>query len=428
MAVYAPSRLERSGSQYVRFCDTLTKAAERSPFYRRYYSEQGFDVRSVACLDDLSLVPFTTSEHMIAASLDFSTEPAMAVFCSGGTIGRPKYFTYSAADFAAMACRSAAVLRATGVRPGDRVAIADSFGIRSIGHDFLRAIGDLGAVAVPIGRMAPDFTVDIVSRLDVTWMISTPSHVTRLLRYLLDHGIAPQSTIPLKGLLLNGEAMDSNRRRFIEQEWRAIVYSLYGAGEVGTIGAECHIQNGLHIFDEDFLLEVLDPQTLQPVPEGVVGELVLTTLERASMPLIRYRLGDLVRWIPGECPCGQAHRRLTVQGRQDHGIAFQSGNKIYAFQIEAVLARHPEVVDYQVIVTATEDKDVLLLRAVPAGELREDQLAALSADLTNLSIDFAEDAGKTCIVRVDAISPEDLVLSASGKSVKLLDRRTLGQA
>ncbi len=299
------------------FRKVIRYAAARQKFFRHKLGEAGVDPGSVRGPEDLGEI-FTTPEDLITLPAeDFLCREPQAVFETTGTSGGPKhvYFSYEELDFAAR--YQAAALWESGVRPGDRALCTFDAGYWISSWVTFLAAKQIGVFCSAIGKPAP---AEVFERLrlyrynvllaDPTWLVS------------LSEIAESQGALPMKFIFAAGDRMTSAYRDYVQKVWHAPVILGYGSTEMGGgAGMECRARSGYHLDDYNMLFEILNPD-----PEGY-GELVMTTLSRRTMPLIRYRVRDVARWIPEPCPCGAPLRRISpIRGRRDEMVVMGAGN------------------------------------------------------------------------------------------------------
>ena len=251
------------------------------------------------------------------------------------------------------------------MRRDDVIQISYGYGLFTGGLGIQYAAERLGALTVPAGAGNSKRHVKFITDFGTTALHCIPSYATRLAAAFEEEGINPRDTT-VKTLIIGAEPHSEAQRRRIEEIWGAKAYNNFGMSEMCGPGVaiECQEQNGMHIWEDNYIVEILDPETLEPVPEGELGELVLTTLNREAMPLFRYRTRDLTRIIPGDCPCGRTHRRLDrFQGRSDDRMIIKGVNT-YPIQIEKILMQFPELAsDYLITIETIGDNDEMTIEA-----------------------------------------------------------------
>jgi phenylacetate-CoA ligase len=299
------------------FRDVVGYAARHQKFLARKLSEAGIDPARVRGPEDLGDI-FTTAEDLVRLPAeDFLCQAPQAVFETTGTSGAPKRTYFSYAELDAAARHEAAALWENGVRPGDRVACAFDAGYWISSWVTFLGCKQMGVFCSAIGKPHPK---DFYGRLslyrynviaaDPTWLVSLSEMAER------------QGTFPVKLILAAGDRMTDVYRDYVERVWKAPVVLGYGSTEMGGgLGMECRERDGYHVDEFDFLLEVIEPDQ-----EGY-GELVMTTLERRTMPLVRYRVRDVTRFIDARCRCGVTLRRIAkIRGRRDEMVVMGAGN------------------------------------------------------------------------------------------------------
>jgi len=251
-----------------------------------------------------------------------------------------------------------------------------------------------------------------------------PSYALRLVDVLGEMGLDPKTDLDLKIAYLGAEPYSEEVRRRVEDFYGIKVYNSYGLSEMNGPGVafECPCQSGMHIWEDAYLVEIIDPETLEPVEDGTFGELVLTTLDREAMPILRYRTRDVTRILPGDCPCGRVHRRLDrIRGRSDDMFIIKGVN-IFPIQVEHVLMNIPEVGNNYVIVLRRENHiDEMLVRVEVTQELFVEDMRHLH----RIQKEIVRNLKNELLVTpaVELVEPNSLPKS-EGKAVRLLDERT----
>jgi phenylacetate-CoA ligase len=240
-----------------------------------------------------------------------------------------------------------------------------------------------------------------------------------------EEGVDPRRDTKLRVLCIGAEPHSEEQRQRIEEQLGVKAYNSYGISEMMGPGVafECPEQNGLHIWEDYFIVEIIDPVTLEPVPEGELGELVLTTINREAMPLLRYRTRDLTRILPGDCPCGRHHKRLArLQGRSDDMIILKGVN-IFPIQIEKILLKFKELsTDYLITLETKESADTMTIDVELSQLFTDDykRLQALEKDITRLLKDEI-----LITPKVRLVSKGTLAVSDDKKAVRVKDLRKL---
>ena len=281
----------------------------------------------------------------------------------------------------------------------------------------------LGAVTVPAAAGNSKRQIKFIMDFGTTVIHAIPSYATRLAEVFYEMGIDPRKDTKLKIFCLGAEPHSEEQRQRIEQLFGIKAYNCFGMSEMNGPGVafECKEQNGLHIWEDFVIPEILDPVTLQPVPEGEVGELVLTTINREAMPLFRYRTRDLTRFIPGECPCGRTHRRLDrFKGRSDDMIIVKGVN-IFPIQIERILMGFKELgMNYLITIDTVSNNDEMTVEV----EVGEDITISDYTKLQNLTKEITRQLKDEILLtpRVKLVEKGSIPQS-EGKAVRVKDFR-----
>lgn len=327
---------------------SVTEAAARSPLYAALFQEHGTQANHIRGLDDLVRVPLTDKEHLRSSYPDGllcrPKEEMVRLHASSGTTGAATVIFHTAGDIQTWSDLVARCFHMVGVRPGDVFQNMSGYGLFTGGLGIHYGAERLGCLTIPAGAGNSKRQIKLLQDFRVTVIHIIPSYALHLATVFQSLGVEPGG-LHLKSALIGAEPHSEEIRQRIEELYKLKAYNSYGLSEMNGPGVafECPEQNGMHIWEDAFLPEILDPVTLEPVPEGEVGELVLTTLTREGMPILRYRTRDLTRFLPGECPCGRVHRRIDrIVGRSDDMIIIKGVN-IFPMQVERVLMAIPEV-------------------------------------------------------------------------------------
>ena len=355
-----------------------------SEFYRRRFAESHIDPDDIRSLSDLSRIPFTTKQDLRDSyPFGMSAVPLSRVVrlhSSSGTTGTPTVILHTQRDLDEWANAVARCLYMVGLRPGDIFQTSSGYGMFTGGLGFQYGAERLGMLTVPAAAGNTKRQIKFITDFGTTALHAIPSYAGRLYEVMEEMGIDPRRDTHLRTLIIGAEPHSEEQRRRIEQMLGVKAYNSFGMSEMCGPGVafECTEQNGLHIWEDYYIVEIVDPMTLEPVPEGEVGELVLTTINREAMPLLRYRTRDLTRILPGECPCGRHHLRLDrMKGRSDDMIILKGVN-IFPIQIETVLMQFAELGnDYLITLTNEEANDLMTV---------EVELNAFSDDYCRLQV------------------------------------------
>ena len=374
-------RQELEKLQLERIKSTLT-VASNAPYYKDQFQKHNISPDAIRCLDDFRKLPFTTKADMRAnypfGLLAGNLEDAVRIHSSSGTTGNPTVIIHSQHDLDSWANLVARCLYMVGLRKKGVFQNSSGYGMFTGGLGFQYGAERLGALTVPAAAGNSKRQIKFITDFKTTALHAIPSYAIRLAEVFQEEGIDPTES-SLKTLIIGAEPHTDEQRRKIERMLGVKAYNCFGMTEMNGPGVafECLEQNGMHIWEDCYLVEIIDPETLQPLPDGEIGELVLTTLDRNMMPLIRYRTRDLTRIIPGECPCGRTHRRIDrIKGRSDDMFIIKGVN-IFPMQIEKILVQFPELgSNYLITLETLHNQDEMIVE-VELNELSTDNYIQL---------------------------------------------------
>jgi phenylacetate-CoA ligase len=361
--------------QLAKLNETLAWVAEQSAFYRR--SLGGTGVR-LSALEDIADLPFTTAEDLRTAPFNFlcvrqGEVERIVTLPTSGTTGAPKRIFFTAED-QELTRDFFRWGMSTLVGAGDRVLILLPGSLPGSVGDLLKtALERMGVEAIAHGPVTdPERTLDVMREEDVTVLVGIPVQVLSLIRGV-DAG-RRQDGIKVKSVLLSTDRLPKAVSRTIEQAWGCRVYDHYGTTEMGLGGGvDCRARNGYHLREADLLFEVVDPATGRPVPDGVSGEVVFTTLTRRATPLVRYRTGDVSRFIPEPCPCGTVLRRMAhVDHRLDGDIVLPGGGILRQRDLDEALLALDRLADFRARIVQTKGRVTLVVHIRPNRLLKYD--------------------------------------------------------
>ncbi len=404
---------------------TVGHVLHGSPFYQERLKAAGLrDSRDIASLADLAGLPVTTANDLKEGyPLPLLSVPQNKIVCvhaSSGTTGKRKVLAYTRKDVDTFSYMMARCFELAGVTPEDRMQIAVGYGLWTAGVGFQLGCELLGSMAIPIGAGNIEMHLQFLQDFGTTVMGSTASMALLLSEEVERYDLLDK--IKLKKIIFGAEPHSVKMRRSFERKLGLEdsfdiggMTEMYGPGTA----IDCPAHTGLHFWADLFIIEILDPETLQPVPEGETGEMVVTSLCKEGAPLLRYRTGDLTRLIPGGCPCGLAMpRHDKILGRSDDMIIFRGVN-IYPGQITDVLAGVPEAGgEYHIELSRGEDgRDAMLLSIERHPDAREDNDEALAAHIAKMMQHRVFVSPK-----VHLVGPGSLPRSM-GKSKRVTDKR-----
>jgi phenylacetate-CoA ligase len=406
--------------------ETVRRVARRVPFYRQKFAEAGVKPEDIKSLDDVRRLPFTTGADLRAiypnGLVAVEAHEAVRLHTSSGTTGKPKAVFFSRRDIRNSAELMARSLVMTGVTNKDVFQNMMSYGLFTGGLIMHYGAERVGCLVIPVGPGTSERQLMLMQDFGTTAVHILPSYALYFAGFLAQRGVNPRTDLTLRRAFVGAEPHTEETRRRIEQALGVDVYNSYGLTEMNGPGVafECEHKAGLHLWEDHFLLEIIDPAAGEPLPEGQPGELVLTTLRREAMPLIRYRTRDITSIIPEPCLCGRTHHRLNrISGRTDDMLIVRGVN-IFPQQVERILMSMPQVgPNYVIILDGLDDMAVKV------------ELAAAGFDgdvehLDTLRRQLVEKLKTELFVRPNVeLVPAGSLPVAEGKAKRVIDRRSL---
>ncbi len=403
---------------------TLKRAA-CSPFYRERLPRSAS--RRISSLEEVQGLPFTTKQDLRDqfpyGLLAVPLEEVVRLHSSSGTTGNPTVIYHTKEDIESWQDLMARCIYMAGMRKHDVFQNMMGYGLFTGGIGFHYGAERLGALTIPIGAGNSKRQIWFMQSFKTTAVHVLPSYALRLSTHLKEMSIDPRKDLSLRMAFVGAEPHTEETRRKIEEVYGIKVYNSYGLSEMCGPGVafECPEQSGLHLWEDHFYMEIIDPDTGAVLPEGQWGELVLTSLKRAATPLIRYRTRDLTRIIPGPCPCGRTHRRIDrIKGRSDDMLII-NGVNVFPMQIEMTLMRMPAIGDNYLIEIHEENYMDKLHVSV---ELKADAFQGTLSEVESLKARVTEELKSEL-----GVSPVVKLLEAGslpaseGKAVRVVDLR-----
>ena len=377
-------------SQVNKQIEALIKAES---FYGKKLEEAG--ITRISTPEDFKKLPFSEKKDLRDAyPLGLMTAPEseiVRIHSSSGTTGLPVIIPYTAKDVDDWAIMFKRCYELAGITNMDRIQITPGYGLWTAGIGFQNGAEKLGAMVIPMGPGNTDKQLQMMQDMKSTVLCSTSSYALLLAEEIEKRGI--KDKICLKKGVIGSERWGEKMRKRISEELGIELYDIYGLTEIygPGIGISCKYDNGMHYWDDYVYIEILDPVTLEPVPDGEMGEIVITTLVKEGAPLIRYRTHDLSRIIPGECPCGCKHPRLgVIMGRTDDMMKIKGVN-VFPSQIEEVLKEFPELSsEYQIRISHLDGKDTMRIYVETDGSVDFVELSKRIAERVKSRIGFTQ--------------------------------------
>ena len=335
---------------------------EHSPFYSKKY--EGIDVENIRTQEEFEKLPFTDKADLREAyPLGLAAVPEkdiVRIHSSSGTTGTPVVIPYTKKDVEDWAIIFERCYAMAGVTDKDRIHITPGYGLWTAGIGFQAGCERLGAMAIPMGPGNTEKQLRMMEDLKSTVLCATSSYALLLAEEIKKRGI--RDRLCLRKGIIGSERWGDKMRQAIANELGVDFYDIYGLTEIygPGIGISCDYRNGIHMWDDYIYFEIIDPKTGKNLPDGEVGELVITTLKKEGAPLIRYRTHDLTRIIPGECPCGSRFPRIDIiVGRTDDMIKVKGVN-MFPAQFEETLATMKDATsEYQIMIDHLEGRDII---------------------------------------------------------------------
>lgn len=416
--------------QEQRLQEALAYLQAKSPYYQRSFRENGVDVGAIRHLEDLTRLPFTEKKDLQLHNWDFlccSREKIVDYVTTSGTLGEPVSFACSDKDLQRLAYNEKKSFACAGLGPGNILQLMTTIDKRFMaGLAYFLGIRELGASIIRVGNGIPELQWDTIERLHPDAIMCVPSFIPRLISYAEEHGIDYRAS-SVRKIIGIGEGMrdqDFNLNllgRRIKEKWDVELYATYSSTEMGATFSECPYGCGGHVHPELIIVEIIGEDD-QPVPDGEVGEIVVTTLGVEGMPLLRFRTGDMAAKITEQCRCGRWSYRLTpLVGRKNNMIKFK-GTTLYPPMIVDVLDNCRDIANYQLVLSLNDlgNDNVKVRIGVPAPDPDSD--ARLIADLKNTFRAKIRVAPDVEVCRADLLA-RDIYLESSRKPLKVVDLR-----
>lgn len=414
--------------QLERLQSTAKKVYEKVPFYRKAFDEKGVKPEDIKTPDDVKRLPFTVKNDLRDNyPYGLFAEPfskIVRLHASSGTTGKPIVGAYTRNDLDTWMEVMARAFAAAGVNEEDIVHNAYGYGLFTGGLGMHDGTQRVGATIVPVSGGLTKRQIMLWQDFQPTVLVCTPSFALVLAETAEELGVDFKN-IKLRVGLFGAEPWTEQMREEIESKLRLEAFNHFGLTEmIGPgVATECHHHNGMHIQDDHFLPEIIDPKTLEPMPEGEYGELVFTTLTKEAFPIIRYRTKDITRLITEPCPCGRTTFRMDrLKGRSDDMLIIRGVN-VFPSQIESVLLTHEEVAPvYLILVDRVKNLDQIEVQV----EAIDTLYAAGEETVEKFSKELQKDLGQTLglTAKVTVVPPRSIARS-EGKAKRVVDRRNL---
>lgn len=420
------SREDLEALQLERLQALVKRVYQKIPFYKESFDKAGINPEDIKSLADLTKLPFTVKQDMRDAYpfglFAVPRKDVVRVHCSSGTTGTATVVGYTQKDLENWGDCFARALYGAGCGPDSTLQIAYGYGLFTGGLGAHNGGERAGCTVLPMSTGNTKRQVRLMKDFDVDCLCCTPSYALNIAEVAQEEGYDIHE-FPIHAGILGAEPCSEATRAEIEQKMGIQVYDIYGLSEVmgPGVACECEKQHGLHVCEDQFIIEILDPKSLQPVPDGEWGEVVFTTLCKECSPLVRYRTRDISRILVGECECGRTFRRMDrIAGRTDDMMILRGVN-VFPSQIEEEIVSFPEIApQYQLILTTKGTLDHAELRVETVPEFPFDEIRRLE----KLKKDLQKALKENLQIAVDVKIVEPKTIErAEGKAKRIIDMR-----
>ncbi|MDO4550210.1 MAG: phenylacetate--CoA ligase [Planctomycetia bacterium] len=413
--------------QTVRLQKIVNLAYEQVPLYRERMAEMGVSPRHIQNIKDISLLPFTKKTDlrdtyprgMFAAEM----KEIVRFHASSGTTGKPIVVAYTQSDLDVWREVVARSLASFGVQRGDIVQNAYGYGLFTGGLGLHMGIECLGATVVPVSVGNTERQIMLMRDLGSTAISCTPSYFLHLIDQAMSMGVDMRE-LPLRIGIFGAEPWTEAMRARVEQMTSIKAYDIYGLSEMAGpgVGAECYCQDGMHIFEDHFYPEIIHPETLEVLPDGEEGELVLSTLSKRAMPMLRYRTRDITKIETSPCPCGRTIRRIHRISRRSDDMLIIRGINVFPSQIETAIMRvEGTLPHYQIILTRVGGLDQVEIKVEIDSELFDGDIIS-SYEKLQKELVYSVERIIGLKVKITMVAPRTLRRS-EGKLQRVIDER-----
>ena len=403
---------------------TVKHAYENSAYYRKKMDDHGVKPEDIKSLADITKLPFICKDDLREAYpyglLCMPLRDCVRIQSTSGTTGRRVIAFYTQHDIDLWDATCARAIVAAGGTPDDVVQVCYGYGLFTGGPGLNGGSHKLGSLTLPMSSGSTDRQIQFMQDLGSTILCCTPSYAAYIGETIVERGL--QDTIKLKAGIFGAEAWSEEMRRDIEKNLRIKAYDIYGLTELEGPGVsyECCEQRGMHICEDQFIAEIIDPNTGEVLPDGEKGELVFTSLNKQAFPMVRYRTRDICVLSHEKCSCGRTHVRMSKpMGRSDDMLIIKGVN-VFPSQVETVLIEHGYSPNYQLVVDRVNNSDTLDINVEMNPDMFSDNLGEITArekELVNALKGFLG-----IYTRVHLVAPKSIPRS-EGKAVRVVDRR-----
>lgn len=431
MAKYFNEEIETASREYLhavqsaRLIKMVHNCYNNVPFYKKKFDEIGLLPGDIKSIDDITKLPFTIKQDLRDnypfGLFAVTKDKLVRIHASSGTTGKQTVVGYTENDIQIWAECAARALTAAGAEKHDSVHVSYGYGLFTGGLGLHYGAEKLGATAIPVSSGNTKRQIQILQDFESDFLCCTPSYAMYIGETIKEMGIDP-TTLKLRGGIFGAEAWSENMRREIEKSLAIKAYDIYGLSEIAGPGVayECSEQSSMHICEDYFYPEVLNPETLEPVPDGTYGELVFTCIGKEALPLVRYRTRDICAITHEKCSCGRTLVKMTKpHGRSDDMLIIRGVN-VFPSQVEHVILSLGMEPNYQIVVSRENNRDVMEVKIEMSNEMFSDSVKDIENTERKIMDAMHTTLGITAVVRL--VEPHSLPRS-EGKAVRVIDKR-----
>lgn len=432
MANYFQKEIETASREQIEkiqhdgLLDVVKRVYENVPYYRKKMDEAGVKPEDIKELSDITKLPFLTKDDLRDAyPYDLMALPVsecVRIHSTSGTTGRRVVDFYTQNDIDKWEDGCARAICAAGGTKEDVVQVSYGYGLFTGGSGLNGGSHKVGCLTLPMSSGNTDRQLQFMCDLGTTILCCTPSYAAYLAESINERGIKDQ--IKVKAGIFGAEAWSEEMRHDIEKNLGIKAYDIYGLTEIEGPGVafECEAQDGMHICEDYFIPEIVDLDTLEPVPDGQIGELVFTCFAKEAFPLIRYRTKDITYITHEKCKCGRTHARIhRLMGRTDDMLIIKGVN-VYPSQIEEVLIKQGMPANYQLIVDRVNNSDTMEVNVEMTPEMFSDSVSDIAAKEKEIVAALKSMLG--IYAKVKLVEPKSITRS-EGKAVRIIDNRKI---
>ena len=421
------SRAELIAIQNKKLKEQVQHVWDNVPYYRKKMEEAGVTPEDIQSIDDLRKLPFISKSDLREAYpyglVGVPLKDCVRIHSTSGTTGKRVVAFYTQEDIDLWEdCCARAIVAAGGTKE-DVCQVSYGFGLFTGGAGLNGGSHKVGCLTVPMSSGNTERQIMFIRDLNATIICCTPSYAAYLGETMKEMGLSPEE-IPLKAGIFGAEAWSEEMRREIEKTLDIKAYDIYGLTELSGPGVafECCEQSGMHINEDHFLAEIIDPNTGEPLPDGTKGELVFTSLDKKAFPLLRYRTRDVCMLTREKCSCGRTHVKMAKpMGRTDDMLIIRGVN-VFPSQIETVLLNHGYPANYQIVVDRVNNSDTLEVLVEMTPEMFTDDLGEITRRQKQLVEGLKSMLGIKA--KVTLVTPKSITRS-EGKAVRVIDKRKI---